>query len=164
MNTVQRKFLIERIQKKVAEKITILTESLLKHPSASNYIFKAILNGTLELQSNDVILNAIKTKALKAKEGENWLSQMRMGYDKEREIHLLTNSLIVLPNDYKEEFERVEEYNKSIRAEIALLRIQLETIEVRVQLASDKTLQGLINEVDDMGNLSLMDTKLKLLN
>jgi len=35
---------------------------------------------------------------------------------------------------------------------------------MRVQLASDKTLQKLINEVDDMGDLSLMDTKLKMLD
>jgi len=164
MNTVQRKFLIERIQQKVKHKIESLKKGLQQYPSASNYIFKAVLNGKLELQTNEVILDAIKTKALNAKEGENWLSEMRMGYEKEREIKLLINQLIILPDDYKQEMERVKKYNENIVAEIDLLIIQLETIEVRVQLASDKVLQNLINEVDDMGNLSLMDTKLKLLS
>jgi len=164
MNTVQRKFLIERIQQRVKDKIEILKKGLQQYPSASNYIFKAVLNGKLELQPNEVILDAIKTKALNAKEGENWLSEMRMGYEKEREIKLLINELIIIPDDYRQEMERVKKYNENIVAEIDLLRIQLDTIEVRVQLASDKVLQNLINEVDDMGNLSLMDTKLKLLS
>ena len=164
MNTVQRKFLIERIQKKVKDKIESLKKGMQQYPSASNYIFKAALNGKLELQTNEVILDAIKTKALNAKEGENWLSGMRMGYEKEREIKLQINQVIILPDDYKEEVEKVKKHNESIVAEINLLIIQLDTIEVRVQLASDKALQNLINEVDDMGNLSLMDTKLKLLS
>lgn len=33
----------------------------------------------------------------------------------------------------------------------------------RIQLASDKTLEKMISEVDDMGDVSLMDTKLKSL-
>ncbi len=163
MNTAQRKFLIERIQQKVRDKIAELNKGLLQYPSASNFIFKAVLNGKLELQPTEVILDAIKKKALNAKEGENWLSEMRMGYEKEREIKLLINQLIIVPDDYSVEVERVKQHNESIVAEINLLKIQLDTIEVRVQLASDKTLQNLINEVDDMGNLSLMDTKLKLL-
>lgn len=163
MNTAQRKFLIERIQQKAKDKIEVLRKSLLDYPSASNFIFKAVLNDKLELQPKEVILDAIKTKALSAKEGENWLSELRMGYGKEREIKLFLEQLIVLPDDYKEEMERVKNHNKSIHAEIDLLKIQLDTIEVRVQLASDKTLQNLVNEVDDMGSLSLIDTKLKLL-
>ena len=164
MNTSQRKFLIERIQQKVKDRIEVLNKSLQQYPSASNYIFKAVLNEKLELQPKEVILDAIKKKALNSKEGANWLSEMRMGYEKEREIKLLIQQLIVLPDDYKEEMERVKKHNESIFAEIDLLKVQLDTIEVRVQLASDKTLQNLVNEVDDMGSLSLIDTKLKLLS
>jgi hypothetical protein len=164
MNSQQRKFLIERIQQKVKEKISELDKTLLAYPSASNYIFKAILNDELELQSVDVIKEALKSKALAAKEGENWMSNERMGMDKERTIRMLIKELIVLPQDYKTEVERVSSHNKKVKEGIASLKLQLDTIEVRVQLASDKTLQNLINEVDDMGDLSLIDTKIKLLN
>jgi hypothetical protein len=164
MNAVQRKFLIEKIQQKVKDKISELEKTLLEYPSASNYIFKSCLNNELELQSPEIIKEAIKKKALAAKEGSNWLSEDRMGWNKENTIKLLINELIVLPNDYKVELERVMIENRKIKEEIKSLKIQLDTIEVRIQLASDKTLQTLINEVDDMGNLSLIDTKIKLLN
>ena len=72
--------------------------------------------------------------------------------------------LVVVPDDYSIELERVREFNKKIDEEIQLYRISLDTIEMRIQLASDRTLQNLINEVDDMGELKLIDTKLKMLN
>lgn len=164
MNTSQRKFLIERIQTKTKERIEELRKSQLEYPSASNFIFKAILNDKLELQSSENILEALKQKALKSKEGTNWLSEERMGFNRERTVLLKISELIVLPEDYKKEVERVESFNQKVVAEINLLKVQLDTIEMRVQLASDKTLQRLINEVDDMGDLSLMDTKLKLID
>ena len=55
MNAVQRKFLIEKIQQKVKDKISELEKTLLEYPSASNYIFKACLNDELELQSPEII-------------------------------------------------------------------------------------------------------------
>lgn len=164
MNQVQRKFLIERIQTKVKEKIEVLNKSMSEYPSASNFIFKAILNGELRLQEQEVILAALKAKALGAKEGANWLSNERMGANKESTVILQIKELLVLPEDYNDELQRVRLHNKNIQEEIAQLRVQLETIEVRIQLASDKTLQNLISEVDDMGNLSLIDAKIKLLD
>lgn len=163
MNNTQRKFLIERIQQKVKDKIEILKKGLLRYPSASNYIFKAVMNDKLSIQPTDVIMDAIKTKAMNAIEGENWLSEERMGYNKERTILLLIEQLIIVPDDFKIEVDRVTKHNKSIEDEISALNVQLDTIEVRIQLASDKTLRNLINEVDDMGSISLIDTKLKLL-
>ena len=164
MNQVQRKFIIERIHLKVKGKIELLQASKLDYPSASNYIFKAILNNELELQSSEVILDALKQKALDAKEGSNWLSGERMGYNKENSVLLLIKQLLVYPKDYSDELERVKSFNRKIEEEINTLKIQLDSIEVRVQLASDKTLQNLINEVDDMGNLTLIDTKIKLIS
>lgn len=53
---------------------------------------------------------------------------------------------------------------KEVDDQIKQLRIQLETLEVRIMVASDKVLQKLINEVDDMGDISLIDTQIKLLD
>lgn len=163
MNAQQRKFLIDKIQDKTKKKIQELKGSKLQYPSASNYIFKAIMNDKLEIQPINVILNALKEKALRAKEGQNWLSDERMGWDAERTIKMDLKDLVVIPNDYRTEYERVKEYNLKIDEEIHAYQISLDTIEMRIQLASDKTLQNLINEVDDMGELKLIDTKLKML-
>lgn len=58
--------------------------------------------------------------------------------------------------------EREEERSK-INKQIEELNIQLQTLEVRIMLASDKHLQKLINEVDDMGDIKLIDSKIKLI-
>lgn len=163
MNQTQRKFLIERITGNVKAKIEALKSNKMGSPSASNYIFRAIMNNDMRLQDGDVIISAIKEKALKAKEGSNWLTGNNNWYGKEQHVVLEIEKIIVLPDDYKIELDRVNEHNKQIDEKIRELQIQLETIEVRIQLASDKTLQKLINEVDDMGDISLIDTKIKLI-
>lgn len=163
MNAQQRKYLIERITEKTRAKIKILEEGKEKYPSAPNYLFKAILNGTLELQPPEVILEALKQRALNSKEGYNWLSDQSHGWERESVVKLKIKDIIITPEDYTKELERVREHNEKIHNDIVQLQQQLDTIEMRVQLASDKTLQRLINEVDDMGELSLIDTKIKSL-
>lgn len=163
MNQTQRKFLIDKIGEKTNERIKALYESKQQYPSASNYLFKAILSGTLELQPDAVTLKALEDKARKAKEGYNWLSEDHMGWDKETTVKIKLEHLFVLPEDFYNEQERVREHNEGITKQIAELRIALDTLEVRIQLASDKTLAGMVSEVDDMGDIKLIDSSLKLL-
>jgi hypothetical protein len=164
MNATQRKFLVEKIQTKVKARIEEVRKGFLEHPSASNYLFKAILNNELKLQDETTILKALKSKAMNSKEGANWLSDERMGINRNSTVRLPLESLVVLPDDYYKALQEVKENNERIEAEIKELNSQLDTIEVRIQLASDKTLQKMINEVDDMGDICLLDTKLKYLN
>lgn len=164
MNAQQRKYLIERITEKTKARIKMLEETKERYPSAPNYLFKAILNGTLKLKPQEHTLEALKNRALKAKEGYNWLSDQSQGWERESVVKLKISDIIEIPDDYAAEVERVSNHNSSIEKEISELRLQLDTIEMRVQLASDKVLQRLINEVDDMGELSLIDTKIKLLS
>ena len=74
MNSVQRKFLIDRISSKTKARIKLLEDSKLHYTSASNHLYRAIMNGTMELQPELVIKEALTRKALNAKEGTNWLS------------------------------------------------------------------------------------------
>jgi len=164
MNQVQRKFLIERIQSETKDKIEMLRKTLWEYPNRSSYVFQAIMSNTLVIKPKEVILAAIKRKALNAREGENWLSEDRMGCEKERTIKLFTEDVFELPQALLDRINEVEAHNAVIKQAIDELKMRLKTIEVRVQLASDKTLQNLINEVDDMGDLKLIDTNIKRLN
>jgi len=161
MNQQQRKYLIDRIQEKTKHKIDALKEQRLDYPNVPNYLFKAILNNTLQLQPQEHTLEVLRQRALSAKEGANWLSNQSMGWEKSTHVKLNIEDLIIVPEDYKVELEKVHEHTKRISDEIDALKLQLDSVEMRVQLASDKTLQRLINEVDDMGELSLIDTKIK---
>lgn len=164
MNNTQRKFLIEKIQTATNDKIKILEKTREKYPSFSNYMYKSVMNGELIMKKSNIILEAIKNKALKAKIGENWISEDRWIWFCEDSIKLPIESVIVIPEDYNLELKRVKEYNADVEMQISELRSYLNTIEMRIQLSSDKVLKSLINEIDDMGEIKLIDSKIKLLN
>lgn len=164
MNQAQRKYLIDKISGRTREKISELKSKKKEYPNASNFIFKAILSDKLELRSNDHILGVLKQRALSSKEGANWLTEDRNSWENKGMVKLRMRDLIVIPDDFDKMQEEVKAFNEEIDNQIAFLQSQLDTIELRIQLASDKTLQKMINEVDDMGELSLIDTKLKLLS
>lgn len=165
MNSTQRKFLIEKIQQETKKRIEELRKSKKEYPNASNYVFKAILDGTLELQPKEHTLSILKERALKATEGQNWLSGESMGFEKKRAIKFdRYEDIIVLPAEYRKAQEEVTAFNKDIEAQIESLQTTLNGIEMRIQLASDSTLKSLINQVDDMGDIKLIDTKVKLLD
>ena len=165
MNSTQRKFLIAKIQEETKKRIEELKKQKLEYPSASNYIFKAILDNTLEIQPHEHIINVLKERALRSVEGKNWLSGDTMGFEKLRAIKFEKHEdILVLPEAFKAEKDRVSNFNKEISIQIDYLQATLNGIEMRIQLASDSTLKKLINEVDDMGDIKLIDTTVKMLN
>ena len=165
MNSTQRKFLIEKIQEETKKKIQELTKSKLEYPNASHYVFKAILDGSLKIQAEEHILSVLKDRALKSVEGRNWLSEDTMGFEKLRAIKFHRyEDVLIMPEDYKERMKEVSDFNKAVEAKIDELKVYLNTIEVRIQLSSDNALKSLMNDVDDMGDIKLIDTKVKLLN
>lgn len=164
MNNTQRKFLVEKIQEKTKQKIDELGKEKISYPNASNYFFKAALTDTLELRSPEHIKSVLKEKAKTSKHDANWLSGERMGWEREKVVKLNIEDLLVEPQDYVDELNRVREHNGAIDARIKELKIYLDTIEMRIHLASDKTLQSLINDIDDLGDVRLIDSNLKLLN
>ena len=165
MNSTQRKFLIDKIQEETKKRIEELKKQKAEFPSASNYIFKAILDGTLELQPHEHILSVLRERALKSIEGKNWLSGDTMGFEAKRAIKFYKHEdILILPKEFKIEVDRVRTINKDIDEQIDSLQTTLNGIEMRIQLASDSTLKSLINEVDDMGDIKLIDTTVKMLN
>lgn len=165
MNTTQRKFLVDKIQEETKKRIESLKNQRLAPPSASNYVFKAILDGTLKLQPNEHILGVLGERALNSKEGTNWLSGQSMSFGKETQISFNRYSdVLIMPDNYTQELLKVKEFNRDLDMQIVALQLSLKGIEMRIQLASDSTLKKLINEVDDMGDITLVDTTVKLLN
>lgn len=165
MNAKQRTFLIEKIQGETKEKISLLEKKLLEAPSANNWLFNAIMSDRLEIQSKEHILAALKKKALNCMGDKNWLSNDSNGFGRLHTIKFdkLTD-VMVMPDDFAQEQGRVKEHNKSIYLEIDKLKVGLNTIEMRIQLASDSVLRALVNQIDDMGDIMLIDTTVKLLS
>ena len=165
MNQVQRKFLIDKIEKTVDSKIAALKKEKPDYPSVLNHLYYAIMQGTLEVQPPEKIKEAIKQRALKSKAGENnWLHiEGRTSWGDKEIVEFKLDEVFVLPEEYRERVREYREAYSGIDEQIMQLTSQRDMLVLRIQLASDKTLEKMISEVDDMGDLSLMDTKIKLL-
>ena len=163
MNQSQRNFLIEKIEKLGKIKRDELAKSIPPKPSLSMYILREVMNGNVKIIPNEKIIEIIEDKALKADEtNDDWMGTSWSRATK-NEIHFLIKDLFILPEDFKKKYNHATQEEKSIREDIRVLLIQEDTLVTRVKLASNSTLETMIKEVDDMGNISLMDTKLKQL-
>lgn len=169
MNQAQRKFLIERIESSVKKHIEQLKEqSVEKPPSLENYFYGLALTGKLEIRSTDHIKKVMCEKALKHTAerygSENWFGSSNGDILNNAKVKINITDLFVVPEDYETlwaEYRKAEEVRKE---QIRLLWVECDTLVTRIQLASDKTLEKMIAEIDDMGDISLMDTKLRSLS
>ena len=163
MNQTQRKFLIDKITQEGKKKIEALKSQKEEKPSLSNHIYKALMENSLKLKTEKEILEVLKKRAVEAKEGSDWLSKSRSAFYNSTAgtVTFDPEDLFVFPESYAELRGKVKEKNSEIEKQIHDIEVHLNTLEMRIQLASDKTLQKMINEIDDMGYLSLIDTKIK---
>ena len=162
MNQSQRKFLIDTVTSRAKTKISALRSSIPKAPSLSNHVFLAVMNGTLKIKPESEIIEALKQKALNSKEGANWLAE-DSGWMSSTSIKIDRDAILVTPESYNIEYKKYKDASDRINAEIEELNLQLDTLVIRLQLTSDKNLELIVREVDDMGEVKLIDNKLKLL-
>jgi len=162
MNQVQRNYLIEQIQKTARIKRDALEDQLEDAPSLSMYMYKAVMSNDFELRPMTELREFIKEKALNIRERDDWLGNS-WGSSSKKDVVIPINKFFVIPKDHKERSTKTDKANDIINDKLRTLNVEEETLIMRIQLASNKTLDAMISEVDDMGNLSLMDTKLKQL-
>ena len=163
MNQSQRNFLVDRIEEQVKAKKKMLEDSLPEAPSLVNYLFHKIMSNDFDIKEKDEIKQMIIEKCLSAKDGKDWASGDSHWSATKRNITFKLEDFFVIPDEYQRRFDEYHKERSNIHQEINLLNTQAETLIVRIKLASNSVLESLIREVDDMGNISLMDTKLKAL-
>lgn len=164
MNGAQRKYLVDKIKEQVKIRVKSLEDSKPEYPNLSNYILHEVMSGKFQIIDNDAIRELIKKKALDAKQGVgNWMGT-RAAWGTDNELAFKPEDFFILPDSYKKLRDECRQKRQEIKDKVSALHVQSESLITRITLASDKVLQTMINEVDDMGNISLMETKLKLLN
>lgn len=163
MNQQQRNYLVEKITETHKAIIRALEDSKETKPKLENHIYMAIMKGELRLKSEEEIIAVLKKRALAAKEGSEWLTKSRGSFFSFEGgcVAFEANDILVFPETFQKELDRVNAKNAAIEEEIRNEVAKFNVLEMRIKLASDKVLQTMINEIDDMGNLSLMDTKIK---
>jgi hypothetical protein len=167
MNSTQRKYLVDKITERIKSKIRILEDSKPEAVSINVYMLHKVMSNDFEIKSKEELKEIVLKKALKAGQNksyrEDWLGNA-WGTANKPNVAFELREFFVIPQEYLDVVEeRQLEINK-ICDEISDLRAQLETMEVRIMLASDKALQNIVNDVDDLGDIRLIDSKIKLIN
>lgn len=162
MNQAQRSFLVEEIEKSVNIRVEALEESKPEYPNANLFLYNAVMSDKLELQSNEHIKEVVRQKALRDKKGSNWLGGDRWG-EPSNEVKFQLKDIFIFPKEYQKKLKEYEKISKEINEKVLRMREEEKALVMRIKLASNNILEKLIMEVDDMGELSLMDTKLKQL-
>lgn len=159
MNQKQRDFLVDTIQKKANEQISDLEKQQrnLKKPLMKNYILRDLKNGTAKLRTEKEIFFSVQKEQLYAR------AYGRYDVDDDMENEKWLAVIFEQPNDYTKQFVEYQLKNKELLENIESLKSKRDTLVMRVKLAPDKRLEVLVSEIDDMGDISMMDSRLLLL-
>jgi hypothetical protein len=171
MNSQQRKFLIDKITEKTKIRIKALESEIPKDPDVEMLWLMQAIEGKLKLRPTEEILGYFHEKAKERAEKDpstrnSWYDVDSSMWGAARNVYakIPISILFESPAGLDELKENYRLKRAEIESQIDELRRQLEMLEIRINLASDKTLQTMINEIDDMGNISLLDTKIKYLS
>jgi len=166
MNSTQRKYLVDKITERIKLKISALESSKPEGISLNVYMLNRVMSNNFEIKSNEELKKVVLEKALKAGQNksyrEDWLGNS-WGSASKGNVAFDLHEFFIVPQEYLDMIEKRKEEINKISAEISGLRDQLETMEVRIMLASDKALQNIVNDVDDLGDIRLIDSKIKLI-
>lgn len=159
MNQQQRKYLIDKI--KAQHKAISDAHQRLKPepPDLMNHIYAAVLGDTFKIRSTDAIALSIKKRALANKTANNFLNPR--AWRSTEAIELPIDDLFELPETYIAAKREYDDLFEKWMSEGQDLAIEVDTLEARIMLASDARLRAIIDEIDDMGDLKLIDSKLR---
>lgn len=161
MNQAQRKFLIDKVKGKNESEIRSLKDNKKEMPSLERFILHEIMSSRVKIRTNEEILQLLTDRVLKMKKSDRLFDSGGRSWDYKEVITFQAKEFFIVPEKYEEERKQVAQHNREIDDKIAQLQQQEEMLVLRLQLATAKKLEKLISEVDDFGDLSLFDTKLK---
>ncbi len=163
MNQHQRKFLLEQIEGIYKTEKQALNDRRPKAPSLNNYLIAAILDGSARLRSQEEIAGDIRKRVRDLGKSEGLVtasSSRRWGRgssdeDDEDEISLPALTLYVAPPDYAEARAAFDTAEAAWEAEKEALEASINAMRIKVQVGSDKSLEALVNQADNLCTMSL---------
>lgn len=163
MNQTQRNFLIEKIKERNKNEKKVLQDSLPERPNLEAFLLNEVMSDRFKIIDNDAIRQMIIDKTLTLKKDKKLLGSKNSWHQSRDEICFDAEKFFILPKRYQELLDEYERKYKEIWDRLGEIGQLEEMLILRIQLASPKKLEKLVSEVDDFGDLSLFDTKLKAL-
>lgn len=161
MNQKQREFLIAEITKNTELQVRELSSSKPEKPNLENYIIQGLLSGNISLKSSDSIKEYFINLIKNATGSSSLLESGRWNEPQGDTIKIPAKVLFEYPKEYLDRIESWKQESIEIDKKIDSLKSSSKGLIVRINLASSRTLELMINEVDNMGQISLMDNTLR---
>ena len=164
MNQKQREFLIDQVNKSYKSETDIWRNKRPEAPSLSNYIVAAVMDGSVKFKSIEHLKKVVKESVLGLNKKNNSLfeSEKRSWNDHEEgEIFKIkATELFEVPKGYAEAYSKyqseLEIYEKR-QSDLTKVR---DTLILKIQIGSDKALESLIEQADNLADLKLMNAQL----
>ncbi len=163
MNQHQRKFLLEQIENIYKTEKATLNERKPTAPSLNNYLIAAILDGSAVMKSQEAIRDTIrtrvrdlgKTESLVATESRYGGFGSRRSEESEDVIQVPALALYDEPPAYAVKRAEYEAASDAWRAERDALEASINAMRIKVQVGSDKALESLVDQADNICRMSL---------
>ena len=169
MNQDQRKFLIEQVENTCKNQIEELEKQIPDKPSLNNYLIAAFLDNSikfadieqLKIKMRNAVLKYGSSECLVCTENErSWRYNKRNRDDDKQVVQVDPEDLFIIPQNYKDSLAEYEAKKQSLEKEIEKLENIKKTIILKLQIGSAATLDKLVMQVDNMGDLSMVNTQL----
>lgn len=165
MNQKQRDYLMDSINNTCNEQIKKLNGTIPDKPSLNNYLVASFLDNTVQFADINILKKKMRESVIKMGKGEILVSTDNRGFYNNREdekdyVKVIPEDLFIIPEQYKKAITVYEKKKKEIEKQINILENTKKTIMLKLQIGSNAILEKLIEQVDNMGDLSLINTQL----
>lgn len=171
MNDNQRKFLTERVNQTHKRQEEQLRKDIPIKPSLNNYLVAACLDGSLQLQDVEGLRNKIRESVLKYGKDDRLVEEdseddyrYRNTTKPKNSVTLRAEDIFVIPEAYLKALKEYQEKKKEIDDKIKILDSQKDTIILKIQIGSNKVLDRLVEQADNLVDLSIVNSQLLLTN
>lgn len=166
MNQSQRDFLIKNVQSVCHNQIQEIQDSIPEKPSLNNYVVASFLDDTIQFADIEILKKKIRERVLRFGVNELLIEREdEWGRNKKNNrniVKIIAEEIFVIPQGYLDALDEYNRINDEAQNKIKTLDAMKSTIILKLQISSNTKLQSLIDEVDNMTDLSLVNNQLML--
>lgn len=162
VNQKQREFLIAAVDKQFKAEREKLGQRKPVAPSLNNYLTAAILDGSFDMHSPSAIRESIRRRVRDLGKGESLLDGSGRHWGRSRDndegddvIALPARLLFVAPPEYAKALSEYEKAMEKWKQEDSALESAVNAMRLKIQIGSDKALETLISQADQLCSMSL---------
>ena len=163
MNQTQRDYLIKTVETECNTQIRALQAQIPDSPSLNNYLVAAFLDNSIKFNDIEVLRTKIRKSVLKMGKGEVLVEHDRHWNSSNKDANLvkvIAEDLFIIPENYKEALKEYQLKKAQIDAKIKQLEASKNTIVMKIQIGSSATMDKIVMQVDNMGDLNLLNSQL----